>query len=82
MLDFTPHPSDTGCNKQRKKQHNKEPQMSNANITAGQIIKTAYGHIGQVFSTNGTTAVVIEIRSDNVYAEIGVFHNSKVYPIQ
>ena len=55
--------------------------MSNANITAGQIVRTAYGHVGQVFSTNGTTAIVIEIRSDNVYAEIGVFHHSKLFEV-
>ncbi len=50
-------------------------------ISIGQIVKTAYGHIGQVFDNNGTTATVIEIRNDDVYKQIGIFHLSKITPI-
>ena len=51
--------------------------MSNAHITTGQIVKTVYGHIGRVFSNNGTTVTLIQDR-DDIYQEIGVFHHSKI----
>ena len=51
------------------------------NIEIGQTVKTIYGHIGQVFDNNGTTITLIEIRTDDVYHEIGIFHHSKVCQI-
>ena len=48
-------------------------------ISIGQIVKTAYGHIGRVFDNNGTTVTVIEDRTDNVYRQLGIFHISKVF---
>ena len=50
-------------------------------IQIGQIVKTAYGHIGRVFDNNGTTITIIQDRNDDVYAQIGIFHHSKVSPI-
>ena len=55
--------------------------MTQQAIQIGQIVKTAYGHIGRVFDTNGTTITVIQDRNDNVYAQIGIFHRSKVFAI-
>ena len=48
------------------------------NIENGQVVKTIYGHIGQVFDSNGTTVTLMEIRNDDVYREIGIFHISKL----
>ena len=59
------------------KKPERNQQMS---IEIGQVVKTIYGHIGQVFDSNGTTITLMEIRNDDVYREIGVFHNSKITP--
>lgn len=55
--------------------------MSEQDIQIGQIVKTAYGHIGRVFDNNGTTIAVIQDRNDDVYRQIGIFHHSKVFVI-
>ena len=55
--------------------------MTQQDIQIGQIVKTAYGHIGRVFDSNGTTITVIQNRNDNVYRQIGIFHHSKVFAI-
>ncbi len=55
--------------------------MSQQHIQIGQMVKTAYGHIGRVFDTNGTTITVIQDRNDEVYAQIGIFHHSKVFAL-
>lgn len=55
--------------------------MNKQDIQIGQIVKTAYGHIGRVFDNNGTTIIVIEDRDDDLYRQLGVFHISKVFAI-